>query len=105
MNIKSELDIVKKLVKDGYITEMVIEHLAEKKIHHSGAIFIVSIVFNHTRDFSRQLIYDHEYYAPFENERNPFNEEIGEIHIKLNEDGDIDNVDEDEIDDEIDCKE
>ncbi len=96
MNFVEEYKLAEKLVKnDGYISEMIINYLVERKIYHTTAVLILSSLFSYDRDFSRELIYSHEYYAPFENEVNPFNEEIGEFRIRLNDEDENNDCEED----------
>jgi len=77
MSIKKEFDIVRSLVDDeGYITEMIVDHLASRKIHHSLASLILAKTFDYDISFSKEIIYKNEYYAPFKNEFNPFNKGI-----------------------------
>ncbi|WP_299214651.1 hypothetical protein [uncultured Aquimarina sp.] len=76
MDIKDEISKAKKLVENGYSSNMLIDYLAEKKTYHTLSIFIFSAVFNKNADTSAKMVYENEYYSQFKNERNPFNEDF-----------------------------
>lgn len=77
MRIKEEIDNIRKLViEEGYLTEMVVSYMVDKKIYHSVAVLILKDVFNYSLDYAEEIIYEHEFYAPFKNEINPFSQNI-----------------------------
>jgi hypothetical protein len=76
MNVKEEFNLAKRLVvEEGYITEMIIEHFVQRNIYHTIAVYFLSSIFDYSLDFSKELIYSHNYYSNNKNEVNPFNEE------------------------------
>jgi len=89
MNFIEELNLVKKLVNDkSYDISMVLNHLEARNIHHTLALIIISSAFKINRKKSREVLYKHKYYSQFENELNPFTEDLGNISTNLNDNDD-----------------